>query len=275
MSGGNFGELGVRPEFVSAFGNRRAFFASTTPGGDDLNLAAGELWYSFDGGSADLLNAVADLSGGAGTTTLTLLNSNLSTVATSTNSGSLAKLSYQAAPGQSYFLKVTGTNPSIDLRTYFGQTWQNVFNALDVNNDHTVSPVDVLVVINALNARGNALTAADLTSGMFLDVTGDKSLTPLVVLTVINHINAHSTASGSTSSLQPNGLVAQALAVDAAMDDWSGDATLPASDEASVRATASTVIAPHAADGFCAAADSLSDHLPRRKTEPAVEQQPL
>jgi hypothetical protein len=73
----NFGELGVRPEFISAFGNRRAFFASTTPGGDDLNLAGGELWYSFDGGFADLLNAVADVSGGAGTTTLTLLISNL------------------------------------------------------------------------------------------------------------------------------------------------------------------------------------------------------
>ena len=144
LSGANFGELGVKPEFVAAFGSRRAFFASTNSGGDNLNLTAGDLWYSFDGGFTGELNAAASFSASQGTTMLTLLNSNMAVVATSTASGDYAKLSYQGTPGQSYLLKVSGTNPAAAVRTYFGDTWQNLFNTVDVNNDRAVTALDAL-----------------------------------------------------------------------------------------------------------------------------------
>ena len=55
-SGYNFGELGLRPQFAMAFFNRRAFFATDVvtsqfgAPGTALNLQAGDVWVSFDGG---------------------------------------------------------------------------------------------------------------------------------------------------------------------------------------------------------------------------------
>jgi hypothetical protein len=53
-----------------------------------------------------------------------------------------------------------------------------------VNNDGYVSPLDALLVINALNQP-----PADLTSSV-LDVNGDRHLSPLDALLVINKLNS-------------------------------------------------------------------------------------
>ncbi len=69
--------------------------------------------------------------------------------------------------------------------------WQNKHWALDVNNDGKLDPIDVLVVINALNRFG----VADLSrqpppgSETFVDVNGDRVLTPIDALILINALN--------------------------------------------------------------------------------------
>ena len=72
--------------------------------------------------------------------------------------------------------------------------FQNATNALDVNNDGRVSPLDALIVINALNEHGSDDVMA-FSEGQFappnayMDVTGDENVSPLDALLVINHLN--------------------------------------------------------------------------------------
>jgi Dockerin type I domain/Bacterial Ig domain len=69
--------------------------------------------------------------------------------------------------------------------------WQNKHWALDVNNDGKLDPIDVLVVINALNRLGvvelNRLPPPG--SPTFVDVNGDRMLTPIDALILINALN--------------------------------------------------------------------------------------
>ncbi|MCY2974594.1 MAG: tandem-95 repeat protein [Planctomycetota bacterium] len=68
-------------------------------------------------------------------------------------------------------------------------TWHNPLNSFDVNADGYVSPLDVLVVINALNRQvGNfGLTIGPM---VYLDVNDDENVSPIDVLLVINHLNS-------------------------------------------------------------------------------------
>lgn len=64
----------------------------------------------------------------------------------------------------------------------------------DVNGDGFVSPIDALLVINELNARGSGpIITVGNGSGEgpppMLDVNGDGMLTPIDVLLIINHLN--------------------------------------------------------------------------------------
>jgi hypothetical protein len=77
--------------------------------------------------------------------------------------------------------------------TVLGPTWQNPHHPCDVNGDGFIKPVDVLVLINDINAHGSRKLTAPLTLSPppFLDPTGDDRVAPVDVLTVINYINAH------------------------------------------------------------------------------------
>ena len=78
--------------------------------------------------------------------------------------------------------------------------WQNPVNALDVNMDSHVTPLDVLIPINELNdgATGDLRDdyappilrdlAADYTAS-YLDPNGDGMLSPLDALSIINVLN--------------------------------------------------------------------------------------
>ncbi len=74
--------------------------------------------------------------------------------------------------------------------------WQNPINALDVNNDGSVSPIDVLLVVSDLNKNGSR----DLPNPPvppkvpppFLDVTGDNRVSPVDALTIITYLNGGS-----------------------------------------------------------------------------------
>ncbi|MFV2068498.1 MAG: Ig-like domain-containing protein, partial [Pirellulales bacterium] len=70
--------------------------------------------------------------------------------------------------------------------------WQNLFKE-DVNNDGLVTPIDALIIINAVN-RGGGRSLGELPTGddslpFFLDTSGDGELAPIDALLVINYVN--------------------------------------------------------------------------------------
>lgn len=71
--------------------------------------------------------------------------------------------------------------------------WQNPTNNLDVNNDTFVSPIDVLHIVNDLNANGSRdLRGSSLTTPPYIDVNGDSFVSAIDVLQVVNFLNANS-----------------------------------------------------------------------------------
>ncbi len=74
--------------------------------------------------------------------------------------------------------------------------WQNPANAFDVNGLDGVTPLDVLLLINYINAHPDdlRLPAPPQTPPPYLDVNDDGYCTAEDVLLVINHINARSAA---------------------------------------------------------------------------------
>ncbi len=80
-------------------------------------------------------------------------------------------------------------NPKVNPRN-------NSFNATDVNNDGTTSPVDALTVINRLTAlrRGEALPKS---AWVFDDVSNDNELSPIDALLVINFLSSDRSATPS------------------------------------------------------------------------------
>jgi hypothetical protein len=74
--------------------------------------------------------------------------------------------------------------------------YQNLINPLDVNEDGFVSPIDYLIVVNLLNAKGPATSVVGLTGpGPFYDVDGDDFVTPLDSLRIADFLNASSSVS--------------------------------------------------------------------------------
>ncbi len=75
---------------------------------------------------------------------------------------------------------------------------QNQSNRLDVNADGSVSPLDVLIIVNFLNFAGaSSIPVAGLEAPPpYRDVNGDNFISPLDVLEVINFINSRSNQAG-------------------------------------------------------------------------------
>ena len=125
-TGYNFGELGIRADFISAFINRRALFASAVVGGNFgptinmagsvLNLKTGDIWVSFDGGWNGLRQIDALFNSAGGSASMKLYNNNLQEVAISAPSATGAVLIYNGTIGQTYFLKITGSNSNVTVQ---------------------------------------------------------------------------------------------------------------------------------------------------------------
>jgi len=88
--------------------------------------------------------------------------------------------------------------PAADLRLH---PWQNPQEPLDVNDDGHIEPLDVLVLINDINAKqSRALTVPPAPPDVayyFLDPNGDDRLTPIDVLVVINNLNAQAASTAA------------------------------------------------------------------------------
>jgi hypothetical protein len=67
--------------------------------------------------------------------------------------------------------------------------WQNKIVPTDVNHDNLISPLDVLLVINELNARGSRQLNEPAAEALALDVDGNGDLQPADALAIINELN--------------------------------------------------------------------------------------
>lgn len=74
--------------------------------------------------------------------------------------------------------------------------WQNPRIREDVDDSNDVGPLDVLVLVNDINARGSRQLDSGVATFPYLDVDGDRSVSPLDVLHVINYINLHRSNGG-------------------------------------------------------------------------------
>jgi len=90
---------------------------------------------------------------------------------------------------------------SLEPRTMMVSDWQNPVQPLDVDNDSSISPLDVLVVINSIN-QGNIgpFETINVADGYYLDADGDGQLSPLDVLAIINYLNNTTQDNGGGSS---------------------------------------------------------------------------
>ena len=84
----------------------------------------------------------------------------------------------------------------IKIRIFSDETpWHNQTAAFDVNDDGIISPIDVLLVVNALNSGDGILPGGNPAFDPFVDTSADDFLSPIDALLVINYLNAQA-ASG-------------------------------------------------------------------------------
>jgi hypothetical protein len=117
--------------------------------------------------------------------------------------------------------------------------YQNPREALDVNGDTFVSPIDALLIINIMNSVGIGEAAVIMAQyqgpAQFPDTSGDNFISPLDALRVINRLNAPDGESGegeSLSSAAPTRITAQRSLNAALVDEvyarfewsWNGSA---------------------------------------------------
>jgi hypothetical protein len=78
--------------------------------------------------------------------------------------------------------------------------WHNSANPYDVDGDNTISPLDVLSIVNYLNVFGSGPISAG-SPPPYLDVDSDNFVSPLDVLIVINYLNLSSNGGGEGESM--------------------------------------------------------------------------
>ena len=113
-----------------------------------------------------------------------------------------------------------------------GTGWTNQLDALDVNHDTYVSPIDALFVLNELNGPfgSHELQPRESMAGTinYLDTNGDGFVAPIDALLVINELNRSSGTpsgpSGPAAAVAAEGeapVVLDASAIAAALDELS------------------------------------------------------
>jgi hypothetical protein len=78
--------------------------------------------------------------------------------------------------------------------------WQNARDPLDVNDDKIVSALDVLLIVNTINADGpRQLTESAEQLFPFIDTSGNSFVSALDVLLVVNYINSDASGDGEST----------------------------------------------------------------------------
>jgi hypothetical protein len=84
-------------------------------------------------------------------------------------------------------------------RTFAASAWHNLNRTLDVDGDQSISPLDVLLIVNFLNSGASANVPSDGVQPPpfgWLDVDNDSFVTPLDALLVINYLNSSGGSEG-------------------------------------------------------------------------------
>lgn len=124
----------------------------------------------------------------------------------------------------------------IEVAMMSQKPWHNADDPMDVNHSGFVSPLDVLMIINRLNATGSHKLPPPVGNQPpppYYDTNADGDSTPLDVLLVINSLNARSAAADgemepSSQAMYP---VAENAASPGVWQDWMS-ADTPSSDHA-------------------------------------------
>jgi hypothetical protein len=102
--------------------------------------------------------------------------------------------------------------------------YQNPRNRFDVDDDKTVSPLDVLLLVNLLNVAGPSLPIEALPGPPpYVDVNGDNLVSPLDVLEVINYINSGGSTSGEGEGAAWSDGPGEQFCVTPAIPRWPSD----------------------------------------------------
>jgi hypothetical protein len=109
----------------------------------------------------------------------------------------------RVSEGEDYVLYVAGDNGGGDLRVDLEVAGQypltgSVWKGLDVNGDGWVSPLDALLVINALNSPDPATEVVIGGTAYTLDVDGSGYLSPRDALLIITYLNQPVSAEGGS-----------------------------------------------------------------------------
>ena len=101
--------------------------------------------------------------------------------------------------------------------------YQNPRDALDVDGDESIFPIDALIIINILNEIGTGPAAEIMAQyqgpAVFPDTTGDNSISPFDALLVINELNAPGSGEGEASTAQFSGSTPVAVPLSAPVVD--------------------------------------------------------
>jgi hypothetical protein len=90
---------------------------------------------------------------------------------------------------------VVGNSASVAVKVF--PAYQNPRNRFDVDNDGSISPLDVLEIINEINRNGSRALPNDVVeTAPYVDTNGNSQVDPLDVLEVVNYINLNPTGSG-------------------------------------------------------------------------------
>lgn len=98
--------------------------------------------------------------------------------------------------------KISYLSTAVNIVMGEGEGFTNGLNAMDVNNDGRVSPIDILVLLNSLNSQGSRPLGGGNGEGedgprhYYYDVNADGRLSPHDALLVINFLNGRATGSG-------------------------------------------------------------------------------
>ncbi len=124
--------------------------------------------------------------------------------------GVTSHVSTVAGGTQTVDLQSQETIPHIDYGISFQDTqWHNTRIAEDVNDDGIVSAIDVLLIINLLNANTPAaLIGSSIPATPYIDVSNDAFLTAIDALLVINAINTDGQSEGEANFMASGGSTA-------------------------------------------------------------------
>jgi hypothetical protein len=190
----NFGERGLRPEFIS----KRHYLALAPSAGQlaaDFTATDDRAIFAFDIDGDGSLTVSLDGAESEPGISIDLYSSEMLPVAIGAPQSAVQ---VDVDQGDSLVLYVAGLelDREVQVSVRLQPEPQASVDPVDVNRDGRISPIDALLVINHLNDFGNGRS---VDPGSPVDVNRDGTVTPIDAMLVINRLKANS-AEGESAS---------------------------------------------------------------------------